>query len=118
MRTIVAGSRTILDYQLVERVIDNSNITPSVIISGTAGGVDSLGERYADEHNIQCERFPANWKRFKNSAGYIRNCAMGDNADALIAIWDGRSNGTKHMINTAQKKGLQITLCLVDQPEG
>jgi hypothetical protein len=29
-------------------------------------------------------------------------------AEALIALWDGRSNGTRHMINAAVVNGLTV----------
>jgi hypothetical protein len=32
---------------------------------------------------------------------------MSEVAEALIALWDGQSRGTKHMIETARKKGLR-----------
>lgn len=40
--------------------------------------------------------------------GHIRNAEMADNADALIAYWDGESRGTKNMIETAKTKGLKV----------
>jgi len=33
---------------------------------------------------------------------------MADMSNALIAIWDGKSKGTKHMIDIANKKGLKV----------
>jgi hypothetical protein len=58
--------------------------------------------------NIPCFRFPADWDRYGKAAGYIRNETMAANAEALIALWDGRSPGTKHMIDIARKKGLKV----------
>ena len=31
-------------------------------------------------------------------------------ADALIAFWDGKSRGTKNMIDTATKRGLKVAV--------
>jgi predicted double-glycine peptidase len=108
MRTIVAGSRTCNDYDLVKQAIENSNFNPTVVISGTAMGVDQLGERWAKENNIAIERFPAQWDKYGKSAGYKRNTEMALKADALIAIWFKGSRGTKHMIEIAKKFNLKI----------
>ena len=35
---------------------------------------------------------------------------MAEYADALVAFWDGESKGTKHMIETAKEKGLDIRI--------
>ena len=108
MRTIIAGSRSITDYNTVVDAVQSSSITPSVIISGTARGVDQLGERYGTEHGIPIERYPAQWKKYKQRAGFIRNVQMGEVADALILVWDGQSNGSKHMLEVAYSMGLHI----------
>lgn len=106
MKTIIAGSRNIKDYNIVVQAIKfakNNGIIPTVIISGKAKGVDTLGEQYAHENNLPIEEFPANWKKYGKSAGVIRNEKMAQIADALIAIWDGKSIGTKNMIKNAKK---------------
>lgn len=112
-RVIIAGTRDFSDYQLLRDKCDailsskrqDSNI---IIVSGTARGADRLGERYARERGFQLRRFPADWLNDEKKAGPIRNAKMADNADALIAFWDGESRGTKNMIETAKRKGLFI----------
>ncbi len=101
MKTIIAGSRDFLDYEILCAVIDSCPWEISTIICGKAKGVDTLGEQYGKEFDIPIEYFPANWKQYGLSAGHIRNKQMSDNATALIAIWDGESRGTKNMIATA-----------------
>ncbi len=128
MKVIVAGSRQILDYQLVSAVISNTlskyNIQITELVSGCAGGVDSLGEQWALENSVPVNPFPAEWdnltvpnalirtnkyeKEYNARAGFQRNEAMADYGDILIAIWDGKSPGTKYMINTAKSKGLTV----------
>jgi len=109
MKTIIAGSRTITPEQFAD--IATKHINPkdvTEVVSGTARGADQLGEFWADLHNIPVKRFPAKWNEFGKSAGYRRNAEMAQYADALIAIWDGESKGTQHMINLARKEGLMI----------
>lgn len=113
MRTIIAGSRSIKDIKLVYRAVAFSDYAITQIVSGTASGVDKLGEEYARNMGIPVVRFPADWDLHGKSAGYIRNKEMADNADALIAIWDGASKGTKHMIDIAKQKGLKVFTVLL-----
>jgi hypothetical protein len=98
VKLIIAGSRTITEYAEVEAAIAASGFTPTEIVSGGASGVDTLGEIWALRHNIPIKHFPARWKEYGRSAGMIRNEQMGRYADALVAAWDGKSRGTRHMI--------------------
>lgn len=80
------------------------------IICGQARGADTLGEQYAKTHKYPVQYFPANWERYGKTAGYIRNTEMAMSADALVAFWDGKSHGTKHMIQTAERLGLEVLI--------
>ena len=108
-RVIIAGGRDFNDYPLLKQKCDSflgnkSKECQVIIVSGTARGADRLGERYARERGYQIVRYPANWDRDGNSAGPIRNAKMAENADALIAFWDGESRGTYKMIDTAIRR--------------
>lgn len=106
MRTIIAGSRTILRMSIVESVMKKAPIRPTVVLCGEAVGVDKLGAVWARKNGIPVESFPADWKKYGRSAGLMRNAQMAEQAEALIAIWDGKSRGAEHMINTAAKRNL------------
>ena len=108
MRTIVAGSREITDIKIVYNIMMASKFPIKTIISGGAKGVDSLGEEIAKYYNIPLEIHPADWDQYGKSAGYKRNELMASKADALVAIWDGQSKGTKHMIDIAKRYKLKI----------
>lgn len=101
MKTIVAGGRDFLDYNFVARHLDSLEDI-SEVVCGKAQGVDTLGELWAIEHGIHVEPFPADWIKYENDAGYIRNAEMAAYADRLIAFWDGRSTGTHDMIKLAR----------------
>ena len=113
MKVIIAGSRDINDLKHINQTVFESKFKISEVVSGTARGVDRLGERWAKENNVQIKQFPANWDKLGKSAGVIRNKQMAEYADALIAIWDGHSVGTKHMINIALKMGLQVYVHII-----
>lgn len=116
MKVILAGSRNITDFKIlvkaVNKAYDEERISVTEIVSGGAKGVDTLAEQFAEEANIPITVMKANWGMYSRSAGILRNIDMANSgADALIAIWDGKSNGTKHMIDIAKKKGLKVFAC-------
>lgn len=115
MKTIIAGSRDITDYERVSTLITityeawkEREMPITEVVSGCARGVDTLGERWAKEHGIPIKPFPADWKKYGKSAGPIRNKEMAKYADALIAIKHAVSAGTDNMIQFAQAEGLMI----------
>lgn len=114
MKVIIAGSRDYHNYETVCQAIANSNFPIDVILSGGASGVDELGAKYALENDIPLETYPALWHEHGKAAGPIRNRKMAENADALIAIWDGQSKGTKNMIETAMHYNLVIHVLRLD----
>lgn len=114
MKTIIAGSRDIKLYSIIEKAIQQSGFEITTVISGTANGVDKLGEEYAKKYNLPVLNFPANWDKYGKSAGYIRNEEMANKAEALIAVWDGKSKGTGNMISIARKKYLKLFVYTID----
>jgi hypothetical protein len=108
MKTIIAGSREGVKLEDVEKAVASCWWKVTSIVSGTARGADRLGEEFAKKHGIPVQRFPAEWELYGKQAGPIRNIEMAKNAEALIAVWDGKSNGTRHMVSVAKKMGLQI----------
>jgi hypothetical protein len=108
MKVIIAGSRSIASMEVVEQAIKESGFEITQVVSGLARGVDTLGLSWGKKNSIHGVGIPADWGLFGRSAGLIRNQEMADYADALIAIWDGKSRGTKDMIDRATKKGLKV----------
>ena len=100
MKVVIFGSRDITDYALVERAVEESGIYGRVteIVSGLARGVDTLALEYALKHGFPVKKFPADWKKFGRSAGPRRNEQMAEYSDYGVAVWDGRSRGTRHMM--------------------
>ena len=111
-RVVVAGSRDYADYAKVCAELDRllagkKNIT---IISGASHGADRLGERYAAEHGLRVERFPAHWGLFHQGAGLRRNLQMVKSADAVIVFWDGKSTGSKNIIDISEQEQKPCTV--------
>ncbi len=116
MKVIIAGSRAISDQAIVAKAIAASCYPISEVVSGAARGVDQLGEQWARANGIPVHRMPADWRSHGRSAGMRRNAEMAQYAEALIAVWDGRSSGTKHMIECAHRKGLRVFVALQGNP--
>ena len=106
------------------QAITESGFAVSEVVSGTAPGVDRLGERWARKHRIPIKPFPAKWddlshpdarirtnrygRKYDANAGHRRNREMAQYADALVAVWDGVSPGTQTMIQYAKDEGLKV----------
>ena len=107
---IIAGSRGFSDYDLLCEKCDKifSRRKPTLILCGEAKGADLLGKRYAKEHGIPVQSFPAQWDEYGKAAGMIRNKQMLAFADALVAFWDGESRGTENMLDIAANKGIPV----------
>lgn len=112
MKTIIAGSSKISDYNIVETSVSKSDIDVSEVVSGCSKGVDKLGERYAELAGIPIKKFNPNWRVGKH-AWKANNSNMAEYADAAIIIWDGKSKGTKHMIDEANNHGLTVFVHVV-----
>lgn len=131
MRVIIAGSRNFSNYELLKQKCDNILKFRQVeIVSGGAKGADLLGEKYALERGYDIKRFIPDWSIGK-SAGYIRNEAMAKYASdrdqkleylltdestfgGLIVFWDGKSRGSKNMIDLALKYNLKLRVIRYD----
>ena len=116
MRTIIAGSRTITDPTELETAIKNSGFQISLVISGGAQGVDTLGENWAKVNNVPIKQFLPDWQTYGKAAGVIRNTQMIEDVGidgALLIIWDGKSRGTQDTIRKASKKGLLTYIHIV-----
>ena len=108
MRTIIAGSRTFSDAEVMGEVLGKCGWKISRVLCGGARGADALGEEWAFKNNVPVSYFPAQWDVYGKRAGFVRNEEMANKADALVAFWDGESKGTLHMINAAFRKKLAI----------
>lgn len=114
-RVVIAGCRDFNNYELAKEYIDFcianiKNKYKLIFVSGGANGADTLGEKYAKEMGYELEIYPAQWQKYGLKAGPLRNRQMAEIADYVICFWDGKSSGTKSMINEtkAQNKPIKI----------
>jgi hypothetical protein len=117
VKVIIAGSRTLSNINLVSQAVvragnywmseDQENWQKYMfteVVSGGAQGVDFLAELYAKKKSLPFKEFKADWEQFGKKAGFLRNSEMADYADGLVAVWDGHSKGTFHMIAEMVKR--------------
>lgn len=110
MRTLICGGR---DFHDVEYAVDqlyriDQICEFSLIISGGARGADHLGEEYARASLIPLVVCKAEWKKFGNRAGILRNQRMLDEQkpDLVIALPGG--TGTAHMVGIARAAHVEV----------
>ena len=109
MRVIIAGSRKGVSIEDVEAAIKFARVgVMTTVLCGMADGADMCGRFIAKQNGWEVEEYPADWAKYGKAAGFKRNVEMAGKADALIAVWDGQSRGTVHMIETAEKLGLLV----------
>lgn len=107
-RVIIAGGRGYAmnreDWRLLDLMRDKLPI--GEVVSGDASGADTEGRLWAEARGLPVHRFPADWNRFGNRAGPIRNREMALFADTLIAFRGG--TGTADMVRQATRLGLLV----------
>jgi len=118
MRITIGGSRDFEDYEVFSKFVGEciKDLKPCekiTILSGHCRGTDLMAERYADEMGYGIEIYPADWKKYGRAAGPKRNMVMIENSDAVIAFRDGKSRGTKNLVEMAKKKNIPVYLKLI-----
>jgi hypothetical protein len=116
MKLIIAGSRE-AQYRpfLIDEALEASGFSDiTEIVSGAARGVDLWGEIWGELRGLAVRRFPADWAHHGRCAGPIRNGQMAEYADALLAIWDGKSKGTADMIQQMRRLGKPVFVFSVE----
>lgn len=109
-RIIVAGGRKFTDFDLLceklDKLLSNLDKSEILIIAGGAKGADTLAVTYAISRGIKYHIEYAQWNLPNGltdySAGHTRNVKMASMATHLVAFWDGRSSGTKDMLEIAR----------------
>jgi YspA, cpYpsA-related SLOG family len=114
MKLIITGSRSITEHGELARAVAATKIKPTRIIIGNAKGVDTLAENYAAMMKIPCDIVEAPWNKYGKPAGTIRNDEITDQADALLAVWDGKSEGTLSLIRmmNSKQKPVFVHICM------
>ena len=110
MRLLICGDRNWADSDMIlDALLEYVHMPDIVIIHGAARGADRIAGAAAKELGMKVEEYPADWKRYKYSAGPIRNQVMLDaKPDHVIAFHNSieTSKGTGHMVHITKKSGV------------
>lgn len=111
MKALICGDRNWTDYEMIRDVVASLPHTATVI-HGACRGADLLAKQAAKEFaDMTVVDVPAEWRRYGNAAGPIRNKEMlGLQPDVVIAFHDNldASKGTKNMVTQARKAGIRV----------
>lgn len=108
MKVIIAGSRhLVVSPAQVADIVTDSKLNLTSLVCGMARGIDMCGRHWA-LGTTPIHEFPADWTKYGNGAGPVRNQQMAEYADALILIWDGKSNGSADMKRRMLKLGKPV----------
>lgn len=106
MKLAVIGSRTLtvndLQHYLPKDVTE--------IVSGGAKGIDMCARQYAHTSGLKLTEFIPEYEKYGRRAPLIRNLKIISYADEVIAFWDGKSRGTKYVIDNCKSSNIKITV--------
>lgn len=112
MKLVIAGSRGIDEISTLKKAIKESPFDISdvdKVITGGADGVDTLAMNFCIDEKINFEVVYPDYDKFSHKVAPIkRNEEMAEKGDCLLAIWDGKSKGTKNMIENSKSQDLDV----------
>ena len=109
MKVAIIGSRTLVIENLEEYLPQNT----TEIVSGGAKGIDSSARDFAGKHNIKLTEFLPQYQKYGKAAPIVRNREIVTYSDMVIAFWDGKSRGTKSVIDLCKKQNKPINIHII-----
>lgn len=110
MKVAIIGSRNVIVENLGDYLPENT----TEIVSGGAKGVDSCAKEYAEKNGIKLTEFLPDYARYRRGAPLKRNIQIVEYADTVLAFWDGKSRGTKFVIDTCEKIGREVKVIIME----
>ena len=109
MKVAVIGSRNLAVQDLGKYL--PAEVTE--IVSGGAKGIDTCAREYANARTIKLTEFFPEYSRYGRAAPLKRNITIIEYADLVVAFWDGKSRGTKFVIDECEKRHINIHVFLL-----
>lgn len=109
MKLAIIGSRNAGAINIAQYVQEQ----PSEVVSGGARGVDTYAAMYAAANNIPLKVFKPDYQAHLQGAPIRRNELIVQYADKVLAFWDGKSRGTKYVIDYARKHGKPVQIVML-----
>jgi len=115
MKIAIIGSRKLdgCEKQCYEKIRASVPANCTEIVSGGAGGIDTLAERYARENALLFKRFEPEYNKYGKNAPLIRNTQIIEYANFVLAFWDGKSRGTAQAIKICCETNRPLEICFV-----
>lgn len=110
MKVAIVGSRRLY----VSNIGDYLSAEITEIVSGGAKGVDSSAREYALKNNIRLTEFLPEYNKYGKAAPLKRDMQIINYADKVIAFWDGKSKGTKYVIENCKKTNTPVDIIYID----
>ena len=110
MKVAIVGSRRLY----VSNIGDYLSAEITEIVSGGAKGVDSSAREYALKNNIRLTEFLPEYNKYGKAASLKRDMQIINYADKVIAFWDGKSKGTKYVIENCKKTNTPVDIIYID----
>ncbi len=76
--------------------------------------MDSSAREYALSHRLKLTEFFPEYDKYKRSAPLKRNIQIIEYADLALAFWDGKSHGTKFVIDNCKKFGVPVKIYVLN----
>lgn len=111
MKVAVIGSRGLIIDDLSDYLPDNT----TEIISGGAQGIDTVAHNYAVQNKIKLIEYFPKYEKYGRAAPLKRNITIIEHAELVLAFWDGKSHGTKFVIDMCKKRNIPINIFLINR---
>lgn len=109
LKTAIIGSRNLIVTDFEKYLPEGT----TEIVSGGAKGIDSCAKKFAIKNKIKITEFLPEYDKYGRIAPLKRNDLIIDYSDMVIAFWDGKSKGTKYVINNCKRKNKPIKIYLL-----
>lgn len=101
MKVAIVGSRSLEIQDFTTHLPEGT----TEIVSGGAKGIDRCAAAYARSHGLALTEFKPDYSRYGRGAPLKRNLEIVDYADFVLIFWDGRSRGSRFVMDACKKKG-------------
>ena len=108
MKVALIGSRNLRVNNLAKYLPNGL----TEIVSGGARGIDACAKEYAQKNKIKITEFLPEYDKYEKVAPLKRNLQIIEYSDMVIAFWDGKSRGTKYVIENCKNLNKKIKILI------
>lgn len=117
IKVLICGGREFDDLGLfmttmsdIQEELDFDGRQPVTIIEGGAKGADFLARCWAKYCGWEHDPYPANWGKYGNRAGPIRNRQMLNEGKPDLVIAFPGGSGTADMVHISKEAGITVRI--------